>query len=116
MLPYGAERCRVIGLVPGEHGPEGARQLVRHGGHNHVVRASPEQRIQPGHMPMPQDHRPRAMHEQGAQIDVPSLGEAQLPNPAAGAALSRYQAEPGRELAAGLEGPGFAGKAFASAA
>ena len=59
-------------------------------------------------MPVTQDYRPCAMHEQGTQIDIAPFGNAQLPDPSTCASLSGHQSGPGGELSAGFEGFGFA--------
>ena len=93
------------GLAAGEHCPDGSRKLIGRCGHDHVVGPAFHQLRQPRPMlrAWRSDDGSGPVHEQGSQVGVTALADAQLTHSPASAALARHHTDPGGELAGILE-------------
>ena len=84
-----------ITLTRGQYRPDGPRKLVGGCRHGNAVRASRQLACHPLLSFSFGNDCPRPTHQQGSQVRIASLGDAQLANPTSGASLSRHQAKPG---------------------
>jgi len=97
------KRCPVVAFASGQHGPDGSRQFIRNRRNDHTVRSARDQSSDPVRVCAPSDDGARAMHQQGTQIGIAALGDAQLPYSSSCACLPRHQPQPGSKFSPRLE-------------